>query len=328
MTATPETTLPSDHPPGDALPRVVALVGPTAVGKTALAETLARTLDGEIVSADSMQIYRHMDIGTAKPLTHERTVPYHCLDIADPGAEYSAAIYQADARAAISDIRSRGRIPIVVGGSGLYVRAALDDMRFPAGSSTSPVRERLESESVELGAVELHARLASIDPASAALIHPNNVRRTIRALEMADEGLSYSVQAAGFSARRSLLSTVFLGLTMDRDTLYARIDDRVDMMITRGLLSEVESLLAAGYRGAVTAGQAIGYKELVPVIEAGADLSQAVETIKQASRRYAKRQLTWFRADSRIIWLDVTELSPQETLERAVALLESSEDET
>lgn len=305
---------------------VLAIVGPTAVGKSTLAEDIALALGGEIVSADSMQVYRGMDIGTAKTSRAERRVPHHCIDLVDPGVPYSAALFQRDARDAIASIRSRERIPVVVGGTGLYVRAALDDMTFPAGELTTPARAALDARAAAGEGAALHAELEALDPRAAALIHPNNTRRVVRALEMLGEGRSYATQAAGFSARRAYYpGTRMLGLTMDRAALYGLIDARVDAMMAAGLLSEVESLLGAGYRDAVTASQAIGYKELVPVIEEGADADAAIDAIKQASRRYAKRQLTWFRADSRITWLDVTGLSAAERSASALRLLESTE---
>jgi tRNA dimethylallyltransferase len=312
-------------PPLDGGAPVLAVVGPTAVGKTAVAEVLAERFGGEVVSADSMQVYRGMDVGTAKPRPEERSVPYRCLDLVDPGTPYSAALFQADARAAIADIHAEGRLPVVAGGTGLYVRAALDDLVFPRGEAASPSRARLEALADELGPEGLHALLAERDPASAELIHPNNVRRTIRALEMLqDEGVSYADQAAGFGRRESVYRAAFAGLTMEREALYARIDARVDAMLAGGLLDEVRRLLDAGYHDALTASQAIGYKEFVPVIEAGADLVEAVERVKQATRRYAKRQLTWFRSDPRIAWLDVTTLTPAEAAEAAAGLVEST----
>lgn len=285
-------------------PPVLAVVGPTAVGKTALAEEIAAREGGEIVSADSMQVYRGMDIGTAKPAPDERRVAYHCLDVVDPGTPFSAALYQRAARAAIEEIFRRGRLPVVVGGTGLYVRAALDDLRFPAGEQESESRARIEALAKQVGAADLHRQLAAADPASAALIHPNNVRRTIRALEMVEEGVSYAEQSSGLSARTPFYDAVYVGLTMGRAQLYERVDDRVDAMVARGLLGEVDELLKAGFRDALTARQAIGYKELVPVVEGQAALDDAVAAIKQATRRYAKRQLTWFRADPRIHWYE------------------------
>jgi len=303
---------------------VAAVVGPTAVGKSAVAEGLALARGGEIVSADSMQVYRGMDIGTAKMPPDARLVPYHCIDLVDPGSPYSAALYQRDARAALADIDARGRSAVLVGGTGLYVRAALDAMEFPMGEYVSPVREAIERRAEALGREGLHRLLEQRDPESAALIHPNNVRRVVRALELLETGgPTYAEQATHFSERRTEVPAKLIGLTMQRSALYARIDTRVDAMVADGLLDEVRTLLASGYRQALTAAQAIGYKELVPVVEAGAELEEAVAAIKQATRRYAKRQLTWFRADPRIEWIDVTELSSPDTVSAAQALVES-----
>jgi len=304
-------------------PRVLAVVGPTAVGKTALAEELAARLGGEIVSADSMQIYRSMDIGTAKPPPAQRRVPYHCLDLAEPGEAFSAALFQVAAREAIADIALRGKLPVVAGGTGLYVRAALDAMEFPAGDQVgNATRARYEKFAAEYGAEALHALLAERDPASAAAVHANNVRRVVRALEMADEGVTYAEQRAGFSARTSVYDARFIGLTMDRARLYQRVDERVDAMVAAGLLDEVRRLLDAGLRDALTASQAIGYKEFVPVIEGESSLEEAVSAVKQASRRYAKRQLTWFNADPRIRWVDVTDLTLSQAVDAAMGTLD------
>lgn len=309
-------------------PHPIAVLGPTAVGKSAVAELIAEALGGEIVNADSMQVYRGMDVGTAKTPPASRRVAHHCLDVVDPGESYSAARYQHDARAAIDGLLARGVVPVIVGGTGLYVRAALDEFTFPAGEIGSESRESIEARALEIGASALHAELVAADAASAALIHPNNVRRTVRALEMLAAGRSYAEQASGFSTRKSHYPNAqLLGLSMDRAALYARIDARVDAMLEAGLLDEVRHLLASGYRSALTAAQAIGYKELVPVIEQSAPLDEAAAAIKRASRRYAKRQLTWFRADPRIIWLDVTELSPASAARAALDLLESPKHE-
>lgn len=303
----------------------IAVVGPTAVGKSAVAEALALRLGGEIVSADSMQVYRGMDIGTAKTPAAERAVSHHCIDLVEPGQPYSAALYQRDARAAIDRLLAERRVPVVVGGTGLYVRAALDEFTFPSGQLHDDLRCELERRAGAEGAHALHAELAARDPEAAALIHPNNVRRTIRALEMLAAGRQYSEQAAGFGEReRHYPGTVFVGLTMDREALYTRINERVDTMLRAGLLDEVQRLVAEGHAGALTAMQAIGYKEFLPVLEDTARLEDAAEDVKRATRRYAKRQLTWFRADPRIQWVDVTQLSLGETVEQALNLLESS----
>jgi tRNA dimethylallyltransferase len=303
---------------------VIAIVGSTGVGKTAVAEELAALIEGEIVSADSMQVYRGMDIGTAKHPSASWRVPHHCLDLVDPGTPYSAALYQVDARRAIDDIALRGRVPVLVGGTGLYVRAALDEMHFPAGHEASPTRASLQSELERHGPESLYALLVERDPNAAALIHRNNTRRVIRALEtLEDSGVSYAETKEHFAERIPHFPAIYVGLGVDRDVLYARIDARVDRMIEAGLLEEVAGLLAGGYRGALTAAQAIGYKELVPVLDGSGDLASAVTAIKQASRRYAKRQSTWFRADPRVRWMDVTKLSHTETADAIRALVES-----
>jgi len=304
---------------------IVGIVGPTGVGKSAVADRVARRLDAQVISADSMQVYRGMDIGTAKTPLAERGVSYHCLDLVDPGEPYSAALFQKDARAVIDSLRSHDIPVVMVGGTGLYVRAALDQMDFPAGESLSPVRTELEGRAVTEGPQALYDELRGLDPASADLVHPHNTRRVIRALEMLSEGASYAGQAAGFSQRVfNYPDTALIGLSLERDELYRRVDARVDQMVESGLLEEVRRLLELGFTDALTATQAIGYKELVPVLRGEAALAHAVQDIKRATRRYAKRQLTWFRADPRIAWVDVTALSVDEAASRVLDLLESS----
>jgi len=301
---------------------VLAIVGPTGVGKTDLAEDVATHVGAEIISADAMQVYRGMDIGTAKPPLRARRVPYHCVDLVEPGDTYSAALFQRDARAAIGSCQERGSVPLLCGGTGLYVRAALDDFKFPEGEqSDDPVRLRYEQLADAEGGTALYELLMHRDPASAGLIHPHNTRRVVRALEMLDSGTSYATHSVGFARRESVYASRYLGLTMERAALYERIESRVDAMITSGLVDEVAGLLARGFRDALTASQAIGYKELVPVLEGESDLEDAIEAIKRATRRYAKRQLTWFRADPRVRWIDVTTASPSERLEKALEAL-------
>ncbi len=303
----------------------IAIVGPTAVGKTAAGEVIAASIGGEIVSADSMQVYRGRDIGTAKTPADDRKVAHHCIDLVEPGEPYSAALFQRDARDSIAEILARGLTPVVVGGTGLYVRAALDQFDFPQGDVSGDIRARIERRAMEIGPEALHTELEEVDPDAARLIHPNNVRRTVRALEMLAAGRRYSDQAYGFRARVDHYpGTVFLGLMMERAALYDRVDRRVDAMVRAGLLGEVERLVAAGYREALTSMQAIGYKELLPVLDRTMSLDEAVEDIKRATRRYAKRQLTWFRADPRIRWIDVTCQSADQAAEVASHLLESS----
>lgn len=284
---------------------VIAVVGPTASGKSAVADLVAEALGSEVVSADAMQVYRGMDIGTAKTPASERRVPLLLVDVADPTEPYSAALYQRDSRRAIDRLRAEGRVPVLCGGTGLYVRAALDEMEFPRGEVDGAARQRYQDLAGKLGPEGVHALLAERDPESAALIHPHNVRRVVRALEMLDEGVSYARQSAGFSEPREHYPSLQFALTMDRARLYARIDARVDAMMRAGLLDEVRGLMDAGAADALTSRQAIGYKELIDALEGRCTIGEAVDLIKLRSRRYAKRQLSWFRRDPRITWLDM-----------------------
>ena len=287
---------------------VIAIVGPTASGKSALADELAMRLGSEVISADAMQVYRGMDIGTAKTPVDERPVPLLLVDIVDPQEAYSAALFQQDARREIERLYDAGKVPVMCGGTGLYVRAALDEMEFPHGEVDGSVRLRYQALAEELGEEGIHAVLAERDPASAALIHPHNVRRTIRALEMLDEGVSYAEQSSGFSEPQVHYPSLQFALTIDRERLYRRIDERVDLMVASGLVEEVRGLLAAGAGSALTSRQAIGYKEVIDALEGRCSMAEAIETVKLRSRRYAKRQLSWFRRDRRITWLDMDEL--------------------
>lgn len=284
---------------------VIAVVGPTASGKSAVADLVAEALGSEVVSADAMQVYRGMDIGTAKTPVSERRVPLLLVDVADPTEPYSAALYQRDSRRAIDRLRAEGRVPVLCGGTGLYVRAALDEMEFPRGEVDGAARQRYQDLAGKLGPEGVHTLLAERDPESAALIHPHNVRRVVRALEMLDEGVSYARQSAGFSEPREHYPSLQFALTMDRARLYARIDARVDAMMRAGLLDEVRGLMDAGAADALTSRQAIGYKELIDALEGRCTIGEAVDLIKLRSRRYAKRQLSWFRRDPRITWLDM-----------------------
>jgi tRNA dimethylallyltransferase len=292
---------------GEVRARVIAVVGATGTGKSALADALAVHLGGEIVGVDSMQVYRGMDIGTAKTPATERSVPYHCIDLVDPGDPFTAALYQRHARAAIDDLLACGKTPVLCGGTGLYLRATLDDFALDEGCEDTAVRKRFEAQAEELGAEAFHAVLGERDPKSAALIHPNNVRRVVRAFEFLEQGTSYAEQTEGFSRFEAVYPTRFVGITVERDVLYEVIERRVDAMMAAGLLDEVRGLLAAGFHDGVTAQQAIGYKELVGVLEGARTLEDAVAEIKQSSRRYAKRQGTWFKRDMRIAWIDATD---------------------
>ena len=284
---------------------VICVVGPTASGKTDVAQLLAQNLGGEVVSADSMQIYRGMDIGTGKLPEEERLVPHFGFDLVNPGEPYSAAVYQQYARECFSDIDNRGKRALLVGGTGLYVRAAIDAYDFPKGEQVdNPVREKWTAYYEDNGADELWERLRERDPESASVIHPNNVRRVIRAFELLEEGTTYAIQKENLASIPQAVPAKFIGLAVDPEILNRRIERRVDNMIECGLVCEVERLLDKGFRQGITAPQAIGYKEIVSALDGDISLDEAIEQIKTATRRYAKRQRTWFRKDTRIAWID------------------------
>lgn len=278
---------------------IVAIVGPTASGKTALSLDLAERLDGEIINADSMQFYRGMDIGTAKlPIDERRGIAHHLIDIMDVRDEASVAQFQADARRAIEEIQARGRTPILVGGSGLYVRAALDVLELPP---TDPdVRARLESEAESRGIAALLARLHEVDPASAAKLTDN--RRIIRALEV------FEITGRTFTSfmpqREYAAPAVQIGVTLDREVLHERINQRVLDMARGGLLEEVAALEGQGLREGSTAPHAIGYRQFLAVLDGQLSEPEAIESTQRATRQFAKRQLTWFRADPRVTWFN------------------------
>lgn len=306
---------------------VIAVVGPTASGKSELADEVAVRLDGAVVSADAMQVYRRMDIGTAKARPEECRAPLLMTDVVDPDEEYSAALYQRAARTCIDALLDAGSVPVLCGGTGLYVRAALEEMDFPAGEGENPVRKRYTALAEEIGPEALHARLAKADPASAALIHPHNVRRVIRAFEMLAEGRSYAEQHAGFSEVRPHYRSLTFAVTRNRAELYRRIDARVDAMMAAGLLDEVRALAKDGLSDTLTARQAIGYKELIAYLNGSCTLAEAVDAVKLRSRRYAKRQLTWFRRDPHTVWLNRDELRLDEAADRIVTAYETARKE-
>lgn len=287
---------------------VLCIVGPTASGKSALADELACRLATSVISVDAMQVYRGMDIGTAKTPVSERRRPLLMVDVADIGDAYSAQLFQEEARICIDSLCSEGKLPILCGGTGLYLDATIDDMVFPKGDTSSETRKRYEKMAEDEGNEAVYALLESRDPASAELIHPNNVRRVIRALELLDEGKSYAVQHAGLHERAPWYNASIWGIAMDRERLYRRISVRVDQMLQDGLVDEVEGLVAAGFRDTLTAMQAIGYKEIVDCLEGSCTLPEATEEIKKRTRRYAKRQLSWFKRDGRVKWLDLDQM--------------------
>lgn len=300
---------------------VVCVVGPTASGKSELAQQIAEHVNGEIISADSMQIYRGMDIGTGKVLPDEMRVPHFGLNIVDPGEPYSAALFQSYSRACFKDIDSRGARCILCGGTGFYVRAAIDDYQFPAGEQVdNPIRERYMSFLENEGAQALWNRLYELDPESAKAVHPNNSRRVIRALEMYETGESYAYQRAHLSSLPQFVPACFIGLDIDPIILNRRIDDRADQMLEHGLVDEVNTLLEKGFRAGLTAQQAIGYKEIVLALDGEISLDEALQQIKVSTHRYAKRQRSWFRHDKRVKWITANEGITAEVLQAALYL--------
>jgi len=287
--------------------RLLAIVGPTATGKTEVGMGLAEALDGEIISADSMQVYRGMDIGTAKPTAEQRArVPHHLIDILDPDEAFSVADYQARADAALAAIWKRGRQPILVGGSGLYIRAVLEEMDFSLVPPDPEFRRRLLEEARSKGTRALHEWLAEVDPAAAARIHPNDQKRIIRALEVAE-----STGGAGSGKvdreRPPRYNSTQFGLTLDREELYRRIEARADRMIAGGLVEEVRGLLERSLGEDLISMKGLGYAQIAPHVRGQISLEEAVSRLKRDTRRFAKRQMTWFRADPRIEWIDVGE---------------------
>jgi tRNA dimethylallyltransferase len=274
--------------------QLLAIVGPTAVGKTALSIALAQALGGEIVSADSRQIYRSMDIGTAKPTAAERAAaPHHLIDIVDPAEEFSLALYQELALAAIADIAGRGRLPLLVGGTGQYVAAVLEGWQIPRVEPQSALRAALEREAAQHGVASLHARLVQVDPAAAAAILPTNLRRIIRALEVYQvTGRPISEQQA---KRPPPYRTRTLWLTLPPTELYARIDRRVDEMIAAGLVAEVRGLIDRGYSWDLPALSSLGYREFQPYLAGEAALEDAIQRLKFNTHAFARRQPNWFR---------------------------------
>ncbi|MET1249593.1 tRNA (adenosine(37)-N6)-dimethylallyltransferase MiaA [Sporolactobacillus sp. STCC-11] len=285
----------------------IVIVGPTAVGKTKLSVALAKRLHSEIINGDAFQVYRGMNIGTAKVTNEEAEgVPHHLIDIREPNEAYTAAEYQCDARRMIDTISSEGKMPILVGGTGFYIKAALFDYQFASSGANPEYRRELARIVREGGGRELFDQLARVDPIAAERIHPNNLVRMMRALEVYHEtGKPFSNHSPDESVQ-PLYPHLCIGLTMERETLYARIDARVDQMMDEGLLEEARSLYERGL-GKAQAMQAIGYKEFIPYFDDTCPLDEAVNQLKKNSRHYAKRQLTWFRRQMPVHWFDMTE---------------------
>ncbi len=290
---------------GHESPPLIAIVGPTGVGKTRLAVALSRELRGEIISADSRQIYRHMDIGTAKPTEEERKlVPHHLVDVVAPDEEFTLAQYQDRAYGAIEDVLSRNKVPFLVGGTGLYIRAILEGFLIPRVKPNPRLRRKLLQQAEQGGALALHARLQEVDPEAAANIDPQNVRRVVRALEVYHE-LKQPISQLQ-KRKAPPYRTLKIGLTMERKELYRRIDQRVDSMMERGLLAEMQGLLAEGYSYDLPAMSGLGYKQMGMYLRGEVDLQTAIRKMKSETHRFVRQQYKWFRQDDETIyWFDV-----------------------
>lgn len=287
--------------------KLVVLIGPTAVGKTKMSIELAKRLDAEIISGDSMQIYKGMDIGTAKITPAEmQGIPHHLIDIKDPEDSFSVAEFQQLVRPLIREITRRGKLPMIVGGTGLYIQSVLYDYQFTDAPSDEGYRQKLRKLVEENGEMALFHMLKAVDEESAARIHPNNVRRVIRALEIYHCTGKTMSEWQKTQTPELLYDAAIIGLTMEREQLYRRINERVEQMIANGLLDEVKALYDKGLSDCQSI-QAIGYKELYAYFAGAISLKEAIEQLKQNSRRYAKRQLTWFRNKLPVRWFDMTD---------------------
>ncbi len=293
---------------------LIILTGPTAVGKTELSIRLAKELNGEIISADSMQVYRRMDIGTAKIKPEEMDgVPHHLIDILDSKEDFNIYLFQKYAKAAMEQIYDRGKIPIIVGGTGFYIQSIIYDIEFndeDNSGNESAYRKELNDYYEKNGASKLHELLREVDPVSADTIHENNVKRVIRALEFFKEN-NYPISKHNEEQKlkESPYNFAYFVLNQNRDILYDRIEKRIDIMINEGLVDEVKSLLGYGCTPDMVSMQGIGYKEIIPYIEGKCSLEEAVYILKRDTRHFAKRQLTWFRREREVIWVDKDKLT-------------------
>jgi tRNA dimethylallyltransferase len=292
------------HPADAGRPRVIVICGPTAAGKTAAGIEVARAVDGEIVGADSMQVYRYMDIGTAKPTAMEQAaVRHHLIDVVDPDEPFDAAAYLTLGRQVLTDLFRRGKTPIVVGGTGLYIKALLCGL-FRSDARDPAVRARLRAEAEAQGAAALHRRLAQCDPQTAGRLHPNDTVRILRALEVLEvTGRPISALQREHRFGDAPFHALKMGLSLDRETLYRRIDRRVEAMMATGLEAEVRTLLARGYGPHLKPMQSIGYSHMAAFIAGALSRTDCIRTLQRDTRRFAKRQLTWFRADPDIRWM-------------------------
>ncbi|WP_409275798.1 tRNA (adenosine(37)-N6)-dimethylallyltransferase MiaA [Neobacillus sp. SCS-31] len=291
----------------ESLQKLVVIVGPTAVGKTRLGVEMAKHFNGEVISGDSMQIYRGMDIGTAKVTEEEMEgIPHYLIDIKNPEESFSVAEFKSLVREKIDEITSKGKLPIIVGGTGLYIQSVLYDYQFSEAPADEAFRARLERKAEEEGNEAVHRELADLDPEAAEQLHPNNVRRVIRALEIVKSTGMPLAEVQKSTKPELLYNAAIIGLTMEREMLYERINRRVDKMVEEGLVDEVKKFYDMGLRDCQSI-QAIGYKEFYSYFDGTSTLEESVDTLKQNTRRYAKRQLTWFRNKMDVEWYDMSD---------------------
>lgn len=301
--------------------KLIVLLGPTGVGKTSVSIEVAQNLQGEIISSDSMQIYKHMDIGTAKIQENEMAgIPHYLIDIVYPDEEFTVHDFKSHAKRHINDINGRGSMPIMVGGTGLYVNSIVYKLRFTNVEPDDELRIKYSKFADKYGNEALHAKLSQRDPKSAKQIDINDRKRVIRALEIYDvSGQPMSHLNRNFRRENKDYNLAMIGLNMDRQILYSRINRRVEEMFEEGLVKEVEDLLKRGYDEELVSMKAIGYKEIIPYIKGEVNLEESMELLKRNTRRYAKRQLTWFRRDKRIKWLDVNKFSSSKVIGGVIA---------
>jgi len=300
---------------------LVVIAGPTAVGKTKVSIILAQMMQGEIISADSMLIYRNMDIGTARPSYEEReNIPHHLIDILDPSQQFSVAQYQKMTLNIINEIHARNRLPIIVGGTGLYINSIIYPMNFTTAGFNPELRSNLLKDIEKYGSEYLFDRLKNIDPIKAEAINPNDTKRIVRALEVFQlTGKPMSVYSQDNYKNEPTFQLAIVGLNMERSILYQRIDQRVDEMFDEGLVEEVYTLKKLGCNVDMQSMQGLGYKQVLEYLEGRMSLSDTINLVKQNTRRYAKRQLTWFRRDKRIYWINTDDFSTAEVLAETIA---------
>lgn len=290
---------------------LLILTGPTAVGKTRLSIKLAKAVNGEIISADSMQVYRYMDIGSAKIKPEETEgVPHHLIDVLDPEEEFNVVTFQKMCKKCMEEIYGRGHVPILTGGTGFYIQSVLYDIDFTENAEDTTIRDRLEKEAEEKGAEYLHGKLREVDPASAGAIHANNIKRVIRALEFYEQtGEKISLHNETERQKESAYTSCYFVLNDDREKLYERIDRRVDEMLAEGLVAEVEALKKRGCTRKLVSMQGLGYKEILAYLDGEYSLKEAVYRIKRDTRHFAKRQITWFKREKEVIWINKSDFS-------------------